>query len=122
MFCLYIFYRPKKNASITDLTNDYQKAYEFAPTYGDGSTNFHCHMISVVVFSYSNKLQIMLIDYSVIEMGWFDDYSDAAPRKKTMRVNGITAFLLNVYQCINFNQTKFVTETLISEARLKLAK
>ena len=36
-----------------------------------------------------------------------------------MRVNGITTFLLDVAQCITFHQTKFVTETLIVQARLK---
>ena len=114
-FALF-FNIPKKNASITDLTNDYQKAYAFAPTYGDGSTALHCHMISVVVFSYSNTLQSMLVDYAVTEMGCFDDYSDAAPHAKNMRENGITAFILHVAQCITFLQTKFVTATLISEA------
>ena len=36
-----------------------------------------------------------------------------------MRVNGITNFILHVAQFITFNQKKFVTATLISEARLK---
>ena len=98
--------------------NDDQKAYEFAPTYGDGYTAFHRHMISVVVFSYKNKLQSMFVDYTVIEMDCFDDYSDAAPHAKTMRVNGINTFLLHVYQYITFNHF-FVTATLISETRLK---
>ena len=102
-----------------DLTNDYQKAYASAPTYGDVYTAFHRHMISVVVFSYSNKLKSMLVDYTVIDMGFFDDYSDAAPRAKTMRGNGITTFLLHGYQWIAFNRTKFVTATLIDKARLK---
>ena len=43
------FCRPKKNASRTDLMNDYQNSYAFAPTYGDESTGFHCRMISVVL-------------------------------------------------------------------------
>ena len=51
-------------------------------------------------------------------MGCFDDYSDAAPHAKTMRRNSITTFLLHVAKCITFNQTKFVTETLIAEACL----
>ena len=46
-----ILFTDLKNAYRTDLTNNDQKAYEFAPTYGDGSTDFHRHMISVVVFS-----------------------------------------------------------------------
>ena len=57
----------------------------------------------------------MLVDYSVTEMDCFDDYLDDAPHAKTMRLNGITAFLLHVAQFITFHQTKFVTETLISE-------
>ena len=48
-----------------------------------------------------------------------DDYSDAAPHAKTMRGNVITTFLLHVAQCITFNQTKFVPEKIIAEARLK---
>ena len=48
---LYFVYRPKKNASRTDITNDDQKSYAFAPTYGDVSTAFHHNMISVVLFS-----------------------------------------------------------------------
>ena len=51
LVCLYYINRPNKNESRTDLTNDDQRAYEFAPTYGDGSTDYHRHMISVVVFS-----------------------------------------------------------------------
>ena len=61
----------------------------------------------------------MLVDYSVTDMGCFDEYSDAVPRDQKMRGNGINTFILNVAQCINFNQTKFVTATIISEARLK---
>ena len=45
----------------------------------------------------------MLVDYAVIEMGFFNDYEDAAPHAKTMRVNGITTFILHVAQCITFN-------------------
>ena len=52
-------------------------------------------------------------------MGCFDDYSNAVPRAKTIRGNGINIFLLHVDQCITLNQTKVVTATLISEARLK---
>ena len=70
----YFVYRPKKNASRTDPTNDYQKSYTFASTYRDGSTAFQCHMIYVVVFSYQYKLQIILVYYAVTEMGFFDDY------------------------------------------------
>ena len=56
---------------------------------------------------------------TVTNMGWFDDYSDDAPRSKTMRGNCITTFLFHVAQCIIFNQTYFFTATLISKAWLK---
>ena len=58
----------------------------------------------------------MLVDYVVTEMGCFDDYSDAAPRAKTMKGNCITNFIVNVSQCITFNKTQFVTAKYISEA------
>ena len=76
-------------------------------------------MISVVAFHYSNTLQSVLVDYAVTEMGSFDDYSDAAPHDKTMRVNDINTFLLHVAQCISFNQTKFVKATSIAKSPLK---
>ena len=47
---LYFDYRHKKNEFRTDIMNDDQNAYTFAPNYGDGSTAFRRHMISVVVF------------------------------------------------------------------------
>ena len=71
---LYSVYRPKKNASRTDIINDDEKAYTFAPTYGDESTGYNCHMISVVVFFYSNTVKSMLVDYTVTNMDCFDDY------------------------------------------------
>ena len=66
---LVVFYIPKKNASRTDITNYDQIAYTFVPTYGDEFTAYHCHMISVDVFFYSNTFKIMLVDYAVTEMG-----------------------------------------------------
>ena len=84
--------------------NDDQNTYTFVLTYGYGYTAFHHHMISVVVFFYSNTLKIMLVDYVVIEMGIFDDYSYAVPRVKTMRGDFITTFLFQVDQCISFYQ------------------
>ena len=101
-----------------DITNDDEKAYTFAPTYGDESTSYHHHMISVVVFFYSNTHKSMLVDYKVKEMGCFDDYLYDAPHDKNIRVNGITNFLLHVSQCITFRQTNFVAETFTSEASL----
>ena len=117
-FYLYYIYKPNKNASRTDITDYDEMAYKYVPTYGDESTGYHRHMISVVVFFYSNTLKIMLLGYAVTEMGCFDDYSDAAPRAKTMRVNGITKFLLHVAQFITFSQTNIVTATLIYQAQL----
>ena len=76
-------------------------------------------MILVVVFYSSNKLQSMLVDYTVIEMGCFDDYLDDESQSKTMRGNDITSFLLHVDQYIIVNKSKFVLATLISEAGLK---
>ena len=61
----------------------------------------------------------MLVDYSVTEMGFFDEYADAAPRAKNMRGNVITTFILHIAQCITFRQTNIVTATLIAEALLK---
>ena len=84
--------------------SDDEKDYTFAPIYGDKSTGYHRHMISVVEFFYSNTLKSMLEDYAVTEMGCFDDYSYAAPRAKTIRRNGITKFILHVSQCINFHK------------------
>ena len=61
----------------------------------------------------------MLVDYAVTKMGCFDDYSDAAPRAKNMKGNGITTFILHVAQCFTFPQTNLVAETIISNALLK---
>ena len=61
----------------------------------------------------------MLVDYAVTEMVFLDDYSDADPQGKSMRGNSITTFILNVYQCIIFNQTNRVKTTLIADASLK---
>ena len=99
--------------------NDDEQAYKFCPLYGGESNGFHRHMISVVVFSYSETLESMLVDYAVTEMGSLDDYSDADPQGKSMRGNGITTFLLHVTQCIIFNQTNCVETTLIADASLK---
>ena len=76
-------------------------------------------MISVVVFSYSETLDNMLVDYATKEMGSLDDYSDAAPKGKIIRGNGITDFILHVAQCIIFNQTNRAKTTLIADSSLK---
>ena len=70
----YYVYKPKKNASRTDIVNYNEMDYKYVPTCGDECTGYHCHMISVVVFFYPNTLKSMLVDYSVTEMSCFDDY------------------------------------------------
>ena len=59
-------------------------------------------MISVLLFSYSETLEIMLVDYAATEMGSIDEYSDAAPQGKIMRGNVITK-KNHVAQYIIFN-------------------
>ena len=71
------------------------------------------------MFSYSETLKIMLVEYAAIEMGFLDDYSDADPNHKSIRGDGITTFLLHVAQCIAFNQPNRVKKILIANALLK---
>ena len=52
--------------------NDDEKAYKFCPLYEGESTGFHRHMISVVVFSYSETLESMLVDYASKEPIYLD--------------------------------------------------
>ena len=66
---LYYIYKPKKNASRTDITNYDEKAYKYGPAYGDEPTGYRRSMISVVVFSYSNTFKNILLHYAVTEMG-----------------------------------------------------
>ena len=89
------------------------------PTYGNVYTNFQRQIISVFVFFYSDTLQNMLVDYAVIEMGWFGDYSDAAPHAKTIRQNGIASFLLHISYCIIVDNNNSVISTPVAEAPLK---
>ena len=42
-------------------------------------------MISVVVFSYTEILKSMLVEYAATEMGFLDDYSDTDPNNKSIR-------------------------------------
>ena len=70
-------------------------------------------MISVVVFSYSDKLESRLVEFAATEMVFLDDYSDADPNHKSIRGNGITTFLLQVAQFIIFNQTNRVKKYLL---------
>ena len=94
-----------------------EKAYKYVPTYGDESTGYHRHMISVVIFFYSNTFKSMLVDYVVTYMGCFEDYSDDASRAKTMRGNGITTFLLHVAQCITFRKKNLLQQHLFPRYR-----
>ena len=75
-------------------------------------------MISVVVFSYSQTLKIMLIKYAAIEIGFLDNYANADPNHKRIRVNGITSYLFHVAQCIVFCLTNSVKTILIANASL----
>ena len=99
--------------------NDDEMAYNFCPLYGGESIGFHLHMISVVVFSYSEKLEGMMVEYKATEMGSLDDDLDAAPKEKSIRGNGITTFLLHVFQCIIFNRKNRIKATLIADSLLK---
>ena len=76
-------------------------------------------MISVVVFSYSETLKIVLVEYAATEMGFLDDYSDADPNHKSIWGNGITTYLFHVAQCILFCLTNSVKTVLIANASLK---
>ena len=116
---LYYVYKPKTSTSRTNITTEDKNAFKYVPLYGGEYTGFHRHMISVVVFSYSETLKIMLVEYAATEMGFLDDYSDADQNHKIIRGNGITTFILHVSQCTIFNQTNRVKTILISNASLK---
>ena len=110
---LFYIYKHKTNASRTKNTNDDEQTYNVFPFYGGESTGFHCHMISVVVFYYSETLESMLVDYASTEMISLDDYSDAAPKGKSIRGDGITTFLLHVAKYIIFNKTIALKQHLL---------
>ena len=73
--CLSYVYKPKTHTPRTKNKDDDKNTYKFGPKYGGESTGFHGHMISVVVFSYSESLKSMLVEYAATEMGFLDDYS-----------------------------------------------
>ena len=98
---------------------DDENVYKLGPKYGGESSGFHRHMISVVVFSCSETLKSMLIEYAATEMGFLDDYSDADPNHKSIRGNGINTFLFHAAQCIIFNLTNQVKTILIANVSLK---
>ena len=52
-------------------------------------------------------------------MGSLDDYLGAAPKGKSMRLNGITTFLLHISLCIIFNQIDCVKTKLIFNVSLR---
>ena len=52
-------------------------------------------------------------------MGFLDDYYDADPNHKSIRVNGITTFLFHVSKCIISNLTNHVKTILIANVSLK---
>ena len=111
MVSLYYIYKPKTNASRTKNTNDDEQAYNFYTLYGGESTGFHRHMISVVVFSYSETLESMLVDYAATEMGSFGYYLDADSKGKSMRGDGITTFLLHVVRRTHVDRKSVVRPT-----------
>ena len=82
---LYYVYKPNTDTPRTKNTNDDEKDYKFGPIYGGESTGFHRHMISVVVFAYSETLKSMLVEYAATEIGFLDDYSDAGTNHKSIR-------------------------------------
>ena len=97
MVCLHFVYRPKKNASRTDITNDDQKDYAFAPTYGDEYTAFHRHMISVVFFTSKKSFKVC---WCIEQLGdevppsddWFSyEYINAEVNNKLDNTKGLLA-------------------------------
>ena len=119
LVALYCVYKPKTDTSRKKNTDDDENAYKFGPLHGGESTGFHRHMISVVLFSYSETLKSMLVKYAATEMGFLDDYSDNDPNHKSIRGNGITTFLFHVAQYIIFNLTNSVKTVLIANASLR---
>ena len=81
---LYYIYKQKTDTPRTKNTEDDENAYKLGTKYGGESTGFHLHMISVVVFSYSENLKSMLIKYTATEMGFLDNYSGADPNHKSI--------------------------------------
>ena len=112
-------YKPKTDTTREKNTEDDENAYKFGPKYVGESTGFHQYMISVVLFSYSENLKSMLVEYAAIEIGFLDYYSDADPNHKSIRGIGITTFPFHVAQCIIFNLTNCVKTILIDNASLK---
>ena len=99
--------------------NEDENAYKYGLLYPGESTGFHHHIISVVVFSYSETLGSMLVEYAATEMIFLDDYSDANSNQKIIRGNCITTFILHVSQCMIFNQKHRVKKIIIADASLK---
>ena len=72
--------------------DDDENAYKFGPKYGGEFTGFHQHIISIVVFSYSQTLKSMLIEYAATEIGFLDDYLDSDPNHKSIKRNVVIPF------------------------------
>ena len=58
LVALYYVYKPKTDTPRTKNTEDDENAYKFGLKYGGEYTGLHQHMISVVVFSYSETLKV----------------------------------------------------------------
>ena len=82
---LYYVNKPKTDTPRTNKKKDDENAYKLGPKYGGESTGLYRHMISVVVFSYSETLKSVLIEYAATEMGVLDYYYDADPSHKSIR-------------------------------------
>ena len=61
----------------------------------------------------------MLVEYAATEMGFLDNYLDADPNHKSIRVNSITTYLFHVAQCILFCLPNSTKTKLISNGSLK---
>ena len=61
---LYYVYKPKTDTPRTKNADDDENAYKLGPKYGGESNGLHRHMISVLLFSYSETLKRMLIEYA----------------------------------------------------------
>ena len=118
LVALYSVYKHNTDTPRTKKTDNDENTYKFGPKYGGEFTGFHRHMISVVVFSYSETLKSTLVEYTATDMGFLDDYYDADPNHKSIRVNGIATFLFHVAKYIIFCLTNCVKTILIANASL----
>ena len=117
-FAYIYFYRPNKNAYITDLTNNDKKLMHLCQHMEMGPLIFTIIWYQMLCFTTQTNFKvcwwIMQLHKWVALM-----IICMLHHVQKMGVNSITTFLLNISQCITFNQTKFVIATLIAKARLK---